>query len=330
MSAFIVGFEVCSRLSRTNPTHNGAGAWHGTGTIGTITTAAACARLMKLPASAIPDVIGIAVSMAAGVNANYGTMTKPLHAGQAARNGMAAAMLGGRGFTANPAALEGRGGFFATFARGIPWDTAPFDDLGKRFDLVERGFKPKRYPCGGVIHTGIDAALAIRDEPGPRVAEIAAIKAGISKYAANRAKEQYPEDMEAAKFNLQYVVASSLVRGVPKLETFEPPAIKDDRVKALTRMIAVAIDPEFADAQEDYPTRVTVTLKDGSTVERLVRFPSGAPQNSMSPAQLREKFYDCTAHAGVDRLSADRLAALLDRLGEGSSLLELWPLLRRG
>ena len=181
-----------------------------------------------------------------------------------------------------------------------------------------------------MIHTGIDAALAIRDALGPSVAEIAAINAGISKYAANRAKEQYPADMEAAKFNLQYVVASSLLRGAPKLDTFEPASINDERVKALTRLVAVSIDPEFADAQEDYPTRIVATLKDGSVVERLVRFPSGSPQNPMSPAQLRDKFYDCTAHAGLDRASADRIAALLDRLGDEPSLGELWPLLRRG
>src|SRR5437868_867103 len=119
LAAFVVGFEVCSRLSRANPTHNGVGSWHGTSTIGAISAAVACARLMKLPAAAYPDAIGIAVSMASGVNANYGTMTKPLHAGHAAKNGMMAAMLGGKGFTANHAALEGRGGFFASFGRGM-------------------------------------------------------------------------------------------------------------------------------------------------------------------------------------------------------------------
>jgi 2-methylcitrate dehydratase PrpD len=107
---------------------------------------------------------------------------------------------------------------------------------------------------GGVIHTGIDAALQIRDELGPRVADITAIKAGIAKYAANRAGTDYPANMEAAKFNLQYVIAASLVNGVPKLTTFEPEAIKDPRVKALAAMVSVAIDPEFADAMEDYPT----------------------------------------------------------------------------
>jgi 2-methylcitrate dehydratase PrpD len=330
LAAFIVGFEVCSRLSRSNPTHNGAGSWHGTSTIGAISGAVACARLMKLPAAAYPDVIGIAVSMASGVNANYGTMTKPLHAGHAARNGMTAAMLGKAGLSANAAALEGRGGFFATFARGIPWSAEPFNDLGRTYDLAEVGFRPKRYPCGGVIHTGIDAALQIRDELGPRVADITAIKAGIAKYAANRAGTDYPANMEAAKFNLQYVVAASLVNGVPKLATFEPEAIKDPRVKALATMVSVAIDPEFADAIEDFPTRVAVTLKDGRVVERLVVYASGTAKNPMSPAQMREKFFDCSAHAGVARPVAEKIATTLDRLGEQPSFAEFWPLIRRG
>jgi 2-methylcitrate dehydratase PrpD len=330
LAAFIVGFEVCSRLSRANPTHNGAGSWHGTSTIGAISAAVACARLMKLPAAAYPDVIGIAVSMASGVNANYGTMTKPLHAGHAARNGMTAAMLGGKGLTANHAALEGRGGFFATFARGIAWSVEPFDDLGRTYDLAEVGFRPKRYPCGGVIHTGIDAALQIRDELGPRVADIAAIRAGIAKYAANRAGTDYPANMEAAKFNLQYVIAASLANGVPKLETFEPEAIKDPRVKALAAMVSVAIDPEFADAVEDYPTRIAVALKDGRVVERLVVYASGTAKNPMSPAQMREKFFDCAAHAGVERPVAEKIATTLDRLGEQPSFNEFWPLIRRG
>jgi 2-methylcitrate dehydratase PrpD len=328
LAAFIVGFEVCSRLSRANPTHNGAGSWHGTSTIGAISAAVACARLMKLPAAAYPDVIGIAVSMASGVNANYGTMTKPLHAGHAARNGMTAAMLGKSGLSANAAALEGRGGFFATFARGIPWSAEPFDDLGRSTDLAEVGFRPKRYPSGGVIHTGIDAALQIRDELGARVADITAIKAGIAKYAANRAGTDYPANMEAAKFNLQYVIAASLVNGVPKLTTFEPEAIKDPRVKALAAMVSVAIDPEFADALEDYPTRIAVTLKDGRVVERLVVYASGTAKNPMSPAQMTAKFFDCAAHSGIDKARAEKILAVLSRLGDEPAFGEFWPLLR--
>jgi 2-methylcitrate dehydratase PrpD len=329
LAAFIAGFEVASRLSRANPDHNGGGSWHGTGTIGTIAAAAACARLMKLPAAKIPDVIGIAVSSASGVNANYGTMTKPLHAGQAARNAVMAAHLGGHGFTANRAAIEGRGGFARTFARGLQWKPDAFQDLGRSFDLAERGIKPKRYPCGGVIHTGIDAALDLREQLGARVADITGIKAGIAKYAASRASEQYPTNTEAAKFNLQYVVAYALVHGVPKLASFDDAAIKDERVRALARLIAVAIDPEFADAQEDYPTRVTVTLKDGRTLEKLVVYASGTRQYPMSGAQMEEKFFDCATQA-VSRDTAGKILAALKTLGEQNSFDDFWPLLRRG
>jgi 2-methylcitrate dehydratase PrpD len=329
LAAFIVGFEVASRLSRANPNHNGGGAWHATGTIGTIAAAAACARLLNLPAANIPDVLGIGVSMAAGVNANYGTMTKPLHVGQGARNAILAAQLGARGFSANPAAIEGRGGFASTFARGLEWQPVAFDDLGGTFDLAERGFRPKRYPCGGVIHTGIDAALKLREELGPRVADISAIKAGISKYAANRASEQYPTNTEAAKFNLQYVVAYALANGPPGLAAFGEEAINDVRVKALARMVSVAIDPAFADAHEDYPTRLTVTLKDGRTLDELRVYASGTRQYPMSPAQIDDKFLDCAAQA-VTPEAAQKILATLRTLGEEGSFAEFWPLLRRG
>ena len=329
LAAFIVGFEVVSRLGRANPDHNAGGAWHGTGTIGTIGAAAACARLLKLPPARIPDVIGISVSLASGVNANYGTMTKPLHAGQAARNAVMAAQLAARGFTANAAAIEGRGGFARTFARALAWQPDAFADLGRQFDLAERGIRLKRYPCGGVIHTGIDAALQIRQELGERVADITAIKAGIASYAAERAGEQYPTSTEAAKFNLHYVVAYSLAHGVPRLQSFSEAAIRDERVRSLAGLVLVAIDPEFADARENYPTRLAVTLKDGRTLERLVVYASGTRQSPMSPAQIEQKFLDCAREAVADD-AARKILATLAKLGEQKSFDELWPLLRRG
>ena len=251
----------------------------------------------------MPDVIGIAVSMASGVNANYGTMTKPLHAGHAARNGMVAAHARqGRASPPTTRRWKAAAASSRRFARGMAWSAEPFDDLGRGTIWSKMGFRPKRYPCGGVIHTGIDAALQIRDELGPKVADITAIKAGISKYAASRAGAEYPANMEAAKFNLQYVVAASLANGVPKLATFEPDAIGDARVKALAGMVrSRSIRSSPTRTASDYPTRFAVTLKDGRTVERLVVDASGTAKNPMSPAQMREKFFDCAAHAGVER-----------------------------
>src|SRR5215470_16332325 len=119
LAAFIVGAEVAARLVRASPRLSNDGGWHSTGTVGAIAAAAACAKLLKLPADKIADVLGISVSLASGVAVNYGTMTKPLHSGNAARNGILAAQLGSRGFSAHAAAFEGTAGFFKTFTRGL-------------------------------------------------------------------------------------------------------------------------------------------------------------------------------------------------------------------
>ena len=180
-----------------------------------------------------------------------------------------------------------------------------------------------------MIHTGIDAALKIREQLGAQVADITAIKAGISKYAANRASEQYPTNTEAAKFNLQYVVAYSLANGVPTLSAFGDEAIRDERVKALARMVSVSIDPEFADAREDYPTRLTVTLKDGRSIEELYVYASGTARYPMSPAQIEAKFFDCAKEA-VASERAEKILATLRALGDAPSFEDFWPLVRKG
>src|SRR5215468_7531058 len=110
MAAFIVGFEVCVRFARAVPEQTAIGGWHAVSSIGTMGAAMACARLLKAPRETIPDILGIAASLSGGLSVNFGTMTKPLHSGMSARNAIAAATLGSRGFTANAGALENPAG----------------------------------------------------------------------------------------------------------------------------------------------------------------------------------------------------------------------------
>src|SRR5579871_6346707 len=220
IAAYIVGFEVASRMARASPTQSRERGWRAVGTIGTTAAAVACARLMKLPAAQIPDVVGISASLAGGFSSNFGTMTKPLHAGQAARNGLMAALLAQRGFTANPSALEGTNGYFKAFAGGLDVSYAPFHDLGRTYDIVERGFKPKLYPCGGLGHTAIDATLELRPQLLPRIADITGVTASITRYAAQRIGSKYPVSVENAKFSMPYVAAYTLVHGAPFLAAF--------------------------------------------------------------------------------------------------------------
>jgi 2-methylcitrate dehydratase PrpD len=328
LAAFMVGFEVSSRFGRAGPQLASGGGWHSAGTIGVIGTAAACARLLKLPASAIPDVLGIAVSMAGGVGANYGTMTKALHSGMAARNGVVAALLGASGFTSNPAAIEGRDGFFGNFLRGLDTHLEAFNDLGSSYDLAERGFRLKLYPCGGQTHTAIDSALKLRDTLGVRLADVLAIKVGVTKYGAKRASSNYPVSIENAKFSMPYLVAYSLVHGAPLLPAFTEEALRDDKVRAFARNVSVTVDAEFADVIDEAPSRLVVTFTDRRTQELVRTAASGSPKFPLTKAQIEAKFFAC-AEQTIERDAAESILATLNTLGEQPSFKEFWPLLRR-
>jgi 2-methylcitrate dehydratase PrpD len=326
-AAFIVGFEVAMRFARSAPEQSSVAGWHAVGTIGTISTAMAVARLVKAPRETIPDILGIAASLSGGLSANFGTMTKPLHSGTSARNGILAALLGRNGFTASATALENpASGYFHAFDRGIRVSLEPLADLGRHYDIVERGFKVKRYPCGGLGHTAIDATLALRDEI--KVDQVVAIGTAVTKHAASRIGDAYPTSVESAKFSMPFVAAYTALYGPPLINAFTEQAIRDEAIRSLARKITVTIDPEFADILEDSPARVTVTLADGRVLERMCYYASGTPQAPLTGEQVEEKFFSCAERA-LDMTAASKLFAFLSHLNEQSSFAAFWPLIWR-
>jgi 2-methylcitrate dehydratase PrpD len=325
LAAFIVAAEIAARLFRAAPQGWRNSSWHGTGTIGTTAAAIASARLMKLPAERIPDVVGITASMAGGLNVNFGTMTKPLHSGRAAQQGVLAAMLGARGYTANHGALEGSGGYFERFVQ--KWTLEPFADLGSRYDLAEMGYRLKAYPSGGLGHTTIDAALELRELIA--LDDIARIDVAITNFAARRLTDKYPLTEESAKFSGPYLAAYTLVHGAPMFAAFTEEALRDEAVRGLARKVSLATYAEYADLVEDSPAKVSVTLNDGRKIERSKYYPSGTVQAPMSPAQIKAKFDVCAAQA-INNSAAEKIYAMLSTIGEQPSFAEFWPLLRKG
>ena len=161
------------------------------------------------------------------------------------------------------------------------------------------------------------------------LADITGIKASITRYAAARIGPNYPVSIENAKFSMPYLAAYTLLHGAPKLAAFSEEAIHDERVRAAARLVSIAIDPEFAEIYEESPSRIIVSFRDGSTVEKLRYYASGTLQFPLTPAQIHEKFMDCAPRAvGPD--AATKLFAGLQRLNEATSLDLMWPLLRRG
>jgi 2-methylcitrate dehydratase PrpD len=327
MAATIIGYEVAARVSRANFTASSIGGWHTTGIVGVIAAAAASARLLKVPAAQIPDIIGISASMASGLSVNFGSMTKPLHSGHAARDGVMAALLGSRGFTSNPSALEGHSGYYENFGRTLEVSFEPFRDLGRRYDLVALGYDLKAYPCGGLAHTSIEAALALRERLATRLSDITSIHCSVTRNAGQRAGVAYPHSVENAKFSLSYMVAYSLVHGAPRISAFTEEAIRDDKVMALAKTVSASVDPELGPGTRESPAKLKVTLSDGQTFEQRVDFQTGSIKNPMTQAQIEGKFLDCAVQS-VSGETARKILAVLNALPERPSLNDFWPLLR--
>jgi 2-methylcitrate dehydratase PrpD len=328
VAAYVIGAEVVSRFVRIGQDTPIFDYWHSVGMIGVLGAAAACARLMKLPADRIPHVMGMAGSLASGFTANFATMTKPLHCGNAARNAVLAATLGKSGYTANPAAFEGRNGYFTAFGRGVEVSVDGFRDFGSRYDLVSGRHRFKPYPCGGLTHTSIEAALDLRPRVAGRLDAIKNIHCGVSRAAGQRASTAWPADIEQAKFSVGYLVPYSLVHGAPRIAAFTEKALADERVKSLQPKITAAVDPELGRGGDDSPAKLTITMNDGEKLEVRKDFSTGSSKLPMPQAQLEEKFFDCAAVV-MDKGRAAKILAILKELPSRASLDDFWPLFRK-
>jgi 2-methylcitrate dehydratase PrpD len=175
LEAFLTGFEVeCKIAEAIDPDHYLRG-FHSTATAGTFAGAAGTARLLNLDAGRTAHAVGIAASFAAGLRVNFGTMTKPLHAGRAAENGIVAATLAAGGFTAGDDGLDGRWGYFHVLGGGAEPDRL-IGKLNRPHSIVDPGVSVKPYPCGSLSHPSMDAMLKLVTDHNIQPAQIKAIR----------------------------------------------------------------------------------------------------------------------------------------------------------
>jgi 2-methylcitrate dehydratase PrpD len=300
VTGYIVGLEVIGKLGAAlNMDHYSRG-WHATSTFGSLaaTAAACCALGLNEEATAVALAIG--ASSACGVRANFGTMTKPLHAGFAARNGVAAALLARAGWTANPTAIEHPAGYIAAFNAGGTVQAEPLLRWGEELEILsEFGLQLKPYPACGATHPGTEAALLAHEQIGPegwRMVED--VRMGVSEYTFKSLIYKRPETGLQGKFSLHHCVASALVRGRVDLSSFTDECVADPRIAELTGRVRVEADDRVRHDPE-YATHLEIRLKDGRRVETFVPLALGKPSRWLSKAVLRAKFEDCVRHSGA-------------------------------
>ena len=308
LAAYVAGFEVVSRLARSMPQLSTHGHWHATSSIGAVGAAACCARLAGLDAAGARNALGIAASMASGMVWNFATMTKPLHSGLAAQNGVLAARLAGQGFTSSPAALEEGKGLLDCFGRGLDCDAAPFDSLGRTFDLTGIGISVKPYPCGGLTHAAVDAVLELRQE-GLRPDQVDSMRVGVTSQVFDRIMNALPANGIESKFSMPYILARALADGALVLDTFTDETAADPAIRRLAETIVMELDAGLVETADGArPADVTVRLKDGGVLRRRVDHSRGRPEKPLTPAELRQKFDTCAARA----LDAERVGQVAE------------------
>lgn len=304
--AVALGYEAALRIGEAvNPSHYRY--WHPTGTAATFGAVAAAGSLLALDAEQLLHAIGTAGTQAAGLwefNAD-GAMSKHLHPGKAAFNGILAADLARAGFTGASRILEGERGFFrATAASSDP--TRITDGLGSRWKITENCYK--LHSCCGHTHTAIDVALGLRAQRGWPGAE-AVRDVRIESYGpgVEIVREPNPRTPYQAKFSIAYCVAAALLEGRVGLEQFvgerfAGDGVREPRIAALLSRTHLSVDDALtAKYPAAWPARVTLTMADGTVLAGSADFPRGNPENPVATSVLEEKF---SALVGA-RLGAD-------------------------
>ena len=305
LEAYVTGIEVCHKIGAVvNNSHYEKG-WHATSTIGVFGATAASAKLLGLNAEQTRHALGIAASAAAGLRRNFGTMTKPFHAGRAARSGVTAALLAREGMTAHEAALESPGGFFELYADAL---SDQVGDLMSRWLMLTPGLRFKKYPCCSNIHGSIDAVLELLEKERFRPEDVERIVCGVYSTVPGILTDRHPETGTQAQFSLEYCVAVALLYGKVELGDFTDEAVGRPEVRQMMPKIKMTVSE---DLQSHEMSEITIVLKGGSVFSRKVAVPKGHPLNPVSDDELSAKYLSLA----VPVLGARKAEESMKRIG---------------
>ncbi len=313
--AYVVGFETECRIGRGVHFHHYEKGWHPTATLGIFGTVAAAARLLRLTPEVTAVALGMAASFASGLKANFGTMTKPLHVGHTARNGLFAALMAERGFTANPGAFEHGHGFLEVFNGSGTYDVdkmladwyAPLECGG----YGDPGLKP--YPCCGSTHASVARMIDLATTHNLTPDEVARIEVMPHARRLPHTDNPDPRTPLGAKFSMHYCIARALDERAVTLRHFEAEAPFDPAIRSIMARVEAKPHPELsADGRHPWGAEVVVHTNDGRRLaSRLDDYPSRGPAGiPMTHDELWTKFSDC----GQLALPAAQVAPLFEKL----------------
>ncbi len=304
VSAFLIGFEVECKIGRGLGRSHYARGFHQTTTLGTLGAAAACAKLWELDAEKTAHALAIAASMSGGLRTNFGSMTKPLQAGSAARGGLVAAQLANEGFTGGHDVLDGPIGFVNVYSPAGDGDIEQVDGFGDPWEAADPGISVKKYPCCFVTHRAADAALSLAEKHDLSPDIIDHVEVHVPEVSIGAAGaigpliHPRPQTGLEGKFSMEYVVTSALFDRELGLANFEDEAVQRPEVQEfLTKVEPVGDRRRHPAASSDQYQAVEIHTNDGRVLAEAVGEPRGGPSNPLSWDELLVKYRDGAARA---------------------------------
>lgn len=307
LHAFVLGVEVECRIGNSvYPEHYDVG-WHITGTAGVFGAAAAAGRLLGLTEEQLTWALGIAATQASGLREMFGTMCKPFHPGNAARNGLLAALLAQQNFTSSARGIEAKRGFAHVLSTAFKPDEIT-SRLGETWEIALNTYKP--FACGIVIHPVIDACVQLRNAHGLASEDIAGVEARVHPLVLELTGKKTPQVGLEGKFSVYHSAAVALLRGAAGEAEYSDECVCDPRVVRLRDRVSAIVDP----ALHEDEAHVTVRLVDGRACELTVEHAIGSLHRPMSDADLENKFRGLVAGVLPAR-ACDRLIELCWGMG---------------
>ncbi|WP_271401142.1 MmgE/PrpD family protein [Salinicoccus roseus] len=322
IAAVVAGYEVCFRIGEAvTPSHYYY--WHNTATCGTFGAATAVAKLLGLSEEQTVHALGSAGTQAAGLweFIEDGAMSKQLHPGKAAMNGVIAGLLAQKDFTAATRILEGDRGFFE--AMSDTYDVSKVTEgLGKTHKIMENSFKV--HASCRHTHHAMDIISELSRERGLDAEDIESIEIGTYQVAINITDNDNPVTVYQGKFSLQYCTAHAFVIQEGSLYTFNEENLWNEEIRELMSKVHVYVDPAKDGA---YPNQwgalAKVTLKNGETIELDTDYPKGDPEQPVTKDELVDKFMQLSRK--VDQPEREKIAQKILSLEEVEDLEMLFP-----
>jgi 2-methylcitrate dehydratase PrpD len=327
MLAYQIGVEVeCKVAEAIMPRHYQHG-FHSTATCGSIGAAAGAARLLGLDRDATRRAISIGATQAGGLRENFGTMTKPFHAGRAAENGMVAAEIAALGLTASPNGLEADRGFFRAAGGGYAPEMIE-GKLGRPWTFLSPGVSIKPHPSGSLTHPGMAVMMELIRTHDIRADQVERVTVGTNHNMPNALIHHRPKNELQAKFSMEFCMAILLLERRGGLEEFTDAVVNRPDVQAMIAKIDFGVNAEAEAAGFDRMTTIVgIELADGRKVSGRADFGKGSPANPMTDAELSDKFRQCAAWGGVPAARAEAILETLWRIESLTDVNELTRLL---